>query len=168
MANDTKTYMEDRESLRALVQCLPDEQLRLYDSFMALSIEAAFPGRRLVVYTLKKGRPVDVEVLTLGAMRMSAQGGPTVEVTSDVHTHPITVGMVPAKLPGKDVFLHVPQKFEFKWKGKTASTGGVNFAPHYAILVKSRSKAHLALEGDTYCVRLNTFREMFPDQRVGY
>lgn len=169
MVADNRKFMDDRESLRALVEFLTPPELSQYDSFMALGMESGFPGRRLVVYRLQGGRPEDIEVLTLGAMRMSAQAGPALDVTSDKHKLGITVGVVPVKVSGRDLYLHVPQKFELKWKGKRATDGGaVHFAPHYAVLIKSRSKPHLMVDGDTYCVRFNQFKEMFPDVNVGY
>lgn len=166
--NNTKTFMEDRESLQALIDCLPQSERALYEGMTSRTLEAGFPGRKLVAYTLKGGKPVDIETLTFGAMRMSAVGGPSIELRSDRHSQELTIGMVPLKLPGKDVFIQVPQKFEFKWKGKRGGAGGVNFAPHYAVLIRSQSKPHLKADGDTYCVRLNEFRELFPDTKVGY
>lgn len=168
MAND-KTFMEDQESLQALVDLLPDRLRLEYEGYKALNLEAGFPGRKLVVYQVANARPQNVQILSLGDMHMSPRGGPMVEVTG-TGGEPLLVGMVPQKLPGREIFLHLPQRFEFKWKGKrsTRSAGGVNFAPHYAILVKSRSKAHMAIEGHTYCVRLNQFREMFPEVQVAY
>lgn len=170
MATDanTKTFMEDRESFHALLDCLPAPERALYDSMESRALEAGFPGRKLVAYTLQAGRPVDVETLTFGAMRMSAVGGPSIELRSDKHSQELTIGMVPLKLPGKALFIQVPQKFEFKWKGKRGGSGGVNFAPHYAVLIRSQSKPHLKADGDTFCVRLNEFRELFPDIKIGY
>lgn len=159
--------MEDRESLRALVDQLPAVERQLYDDMASLSLESAFPGRKLVVYTLHKGRPTATQLLTLGAMTMTVQDGPAVEVTSE-DGRKIIVGMVPTQVPGKEVFLHVPQKFELRWKGRNGRAGGVNFAAHYAVLIKTWSKPHLKVNGDTCCVRLNQFREMFPDVRIGY
>lgn len=168
MANDTKTFLEDRESLQALIELIPASLRTIYTTYTYLGMESGFPGRKFVVYTLKKGIPVDTEILTLGQMRMSAHGGPTIEVFSERRSEPWIIGMVPDKLPGRDVFLHVPQKFEFKWKGKRSSRDGVNFAPHYAVLIKSGSKPVSRLDDQTCCVRLNQFREMFPGLDVGY
>lgn len=159
--------MEDRESLRALVDQMPAAERELYDDMMSLSLESAFPGRKLVVYTLRNGAPTATQILTLGSMTMSAKDGPVVELTAE-DGRTLTVGMVPVRVPGKEIFLHVPQKFELRWKGRVGRGGGVNFAPHYAVLIKTWSKPHLRVEGDTCCVRLNQFREMFPDVKIGY
>lgn len=168
MANDTKTFLEDRESLQALVESIPEPLRREYISYTYMGMESAFPGRKFVVFTLRKGKPSDTEILTFGPMRMSALGGPTIEVYSERRPDPRVVGMIPDKVPGRDVFLHVPQKFEFKWKGKRIARDGVNFAPHYAVLIKSGSKPQTRVDDQTYCVRLNQFHEMFPGLDIGY
>lgn len=159
--------MEDRESLQALVAQLPDVERQLYNDMASLSLESAFPGRKLVIYTLRNGAPTATQILTLGAMSMSVKDGPSIELTTE-DGRTLNVGMVPTQVPGKDVFLHVPQKFELRWKGRNGRAGGVNFAAHYAVLIKTWSKPHLKVNGDTCCVRLNQFREMFPDVRIGY
>lgn len=169
MATDNnKTFLEDRESLEALISLMPEDLRRVYNLYTFRGMESAFPGRKFVVFTLNKGKPDNIEVLTFGAMRMSAEGGPTVEVFSNRRPDPWAFGMIPAKLPGRDVFLHVPQKFEFKWKGKRSARDGVNFAPHYAVLIKSGSNPVSRADDQTYCVRLNQFWEMFPGHEIGY
>lgn len=168
MATD-KHFMDDRESLEALVDLLAPEESATYRSYKALSLESGFPGRKMIAYDLLNGVPVNVEVITLGMMRMAAAVGPSIELTSDRRTGVFSVGMVPMKWPDRDLFFHVPQKFELKWKGKVSGKSGeLNFAPHYAVLIKSRSKPHLKVDGECYCVRLNQFREMFPSCKVGY
>lgn len=162
--------MDDRESLQALVELLPSKLHDEYISYSALSMESGFPGRKLVVFDVAADgkTPTNVEILTLGVMRMSAQAGPTIEVTSNLRPGVFTVGMVPHKFEDRSLFLHVPQKFELRWKGRRSPRDGVNFAPHYAVLMKTRSKPNSRTPGDTYCVRLNLFWEMFPDSQVGY
>lgn len=168
MATDNKTFLDDRESLEAIVSTLPPPLKREYLNYRFLSLEAGFPGRKLVVYRLEGGHPVDIEVLTLGHMSMEPYEGPIIEVTSDRRPGTKYIGVVPQKLAGRDVFLHVPQKFEFRWKGKRVPKDGVHFAPHYAVLIKTIGKPLMRTDGETYCVRLNQFWEMYPDVNVGY
>ena len=159
--------MDDRETLRALVSQLPPALLEEYNSYGSLTLESAFPGRKLVVFRVDGDRPKDVQILTFGDMVMRASTGPEVTMFAPWLREPLTVGMVPVKVPGREIFLQVPQKFEFRWKGRNTPAGGgaagVNFAPHYAVLIKSRSKPHLKTDGHELCVRLNQFREMYPD-----
>lgn len=57
------------------------------------------------------------------------------------------------------------------WKGKRQpGQHGENtqFVPQYALLVKIESRANLALEGHTYCVRWNEFAERFPEVPLRY
>lgn len=173
MASDGKTFLDDKESFDALVRCLPPFLEAEYRGYGALTLEACFPSRKFAVYTLVNGRAEDIELITVGALRMSAEGGPTIEAFSDRHRDDLTLGVVPLKVPGREVFLQVPQKFELKWKGKKVPRAGkveVHFAPHYAVLIRTRSRSHTRIDGHTYCVRLSEFWEMFPDKDldVGY
>ncbi len=165
-----KHFMDDRESLDALIQQMPADDLQDYQEFKSLTMDSAFPGRKFVVYDIVGGKPTNVELLTFGAMRMSERVGPSVEVTSSNLTKGVVaVGMVPVKVPGRQLFLHLPQRFEFKWKARALKSGeGVNFAPHYAVLIKTRNRPAMQVDGDTYCVRLNQFRELYPAHPVRY
>lgn len=159
--------MDDRDTMRALVNQLRPELLEEYNSYGSLTLESAFPGRRLVVFRVAGDKPTNVQTMTFGDMLMRPNSGPEVTVFAPWLPEPLTVGMVPVKVPGREIFLQMPQKFEFRWKGRnnpSARPGeGVHFAPHYAVLIKSRSKPHLKTDGHELCVRLNQFREMYPD-----
>lgn len=157
-------FLDDAKSLEAIVKSMPEKERSLYESYGALTLEAGFPNRVMVVYTVKGGKPVDIEKVTLGDMEMTRVGGPTIDV---VDGGPVKLTVSPIRWKTRDLFLHVPQNFIFRWKGKQTQTG-VNYVPHYAILIKTRSKEHLQVEGDTYCVTLNKFRERFPEVPVRY
>jgi hypothetical protein len=159
-------FMDDHRSLEAIVAQMPDGERRDYQAFKALSLEAAFPNRRMVVYTVRYGEPFRISSLLFGDMEMTRTGGPTITVTDE--GGPLHVTVLPRKWRDRDLFLHVPQNFVFKWKGKDTGASGVKFVPHCAILIKTRSKEHLQVEGDTYCVTLNNFRERFPDVPIRY
>ena len=79
-----------------------------------------------------------------------------------------SIGAVPSRYRSRELFLHVPQNFVFKWKGKQKSEGKVEFVPHYAVLIKTRSKDIHQVEGHTYCVTFNRFSERFPDLKFRY
>ncbi len=163
----SKTFLDDRESLQAIIDGIPNPSEReAYKGFKGLSLESGFPNRKFVVYTLNHGRPVDVDLLTLGELSMDPYQGPTVTVHSG--DYEMSVKLTPTRFKNRDLFLHVPQSFELKWRGKRQRTDGVHFVPHYALLIKTMSKPHLQVDGHTYCVRLNQFREMYPDIDVRY
>jgi hypothetical protein len=159
-------FMDDRESLMALVEQMPRVEKEAYKSYGALNVEAAFPNRKMVVYTLRGGRPENIEILNFGDLVMERIGGPAVLV-SDQHGE-FSIGMTPTRYRGRDLFLHVPQNFAFHWKGKQTPDGKVQFVPHYAVLVKTRSKEIHQVEGHTYCVTFNKFQERFPDLKLRY
>jgi hypothetical protein len=169
MVDDKKIggqFLDDPASLAALIDSMPREARDQYKSYGALMLEAAFPNRKMVVYTLKGGRPADVEMLTFGDLEMARIGGPQVYVADSKGE--FSIGVVPTQYRQRDLFLHVPQNFTFKWKGKQISVGKVQFVPHYAVLVKSRSKELHQVEGHTYCATFNKFRERWPDFNLRY
>jgi hypothetical protein len=164
--SSTRSFLDDKESFDAIIQTLPPPLLEEYRGYGALSLEAVFPNRVMVVYTLEGGSPKDVEILKFGDISVTRIGGPRVEIADQKGT--LEVGLVPTRWRGRDVFLHVPQNFTFKWKGKRTPEKGVTFVPHYAILIKSRSREHLQVDGHTYCVTLNQFSERFPGVNARY
>lgn len=166
MAGKDGRFLDDGPSLAALIDKLPKATRDVYDTFKALSLESGFPNRRMIVYTLADGVPLNTSMLLLGDMEMSRNEGPTITVADEAGT--VIVGVTPVKWRERDLFLHIPQNFIFKWKGKDAGEKGVQFVSHYAVLVKTRSKEHHQIDGDTYCVTLNQFRERFPDVSVTY
>ena len=159
-------FLDDRASLDAIVAQMGDTERLPYLGYGARSLEAGFPNRRLVVYRLEAGAPVDTDVLMLGYMEMTKFDGPIITV-ADAKGE-VVVGLQPVRWRNRDLFLHIPQTFEFKWKGKESGRGKLQFAPHYAILIKTKSRENLQVDGDTYCVTLNKFRERFPEVPIRY
>lgn len=167
MANaNTRTFLDDKESFEAIVDTLEPALLAEYRSYEALSLEAVFPNRVMVAYRLVKGAPTDMSILTFGDISVTRHIGPVFALSDG--TNDFEVGLKPMKWKDLDLFLQVPQNFIFKWKGKRATRGDVQFIPHYAILIKTRSKEHVQIENHAYCVTLNNFKERFPNVDVRY
>ena len=166
MATNAKTFLEDSESLQALIGTMPQPDQAEYRSYGALALESAFPGRKMVIYTLKDHQPLDIDVITFGDFRCDWDNGPNVEVASGRgKTH---LDTIPRRYRPRDLFLHVPQSFTLKYKGRRGDKTDVDFVSHYAVLVKTRSKEIHQVDGHTYCVTLNQFRERFPDLKIRY
>lgn len=164
MENKEGRFLDDRESLEAIVATLPKEEFDVYQSFGALTLESAFQGRRFVCYQLDKGRPTRLLTVTTGEFWVHSQDGAFAAVSGMPHPQ---LGTLPQKVPDHDIFLQIPQNFILKWKGKTTPKG-LQFAPHYAVLIKTRSREHLQVDGHSYCVTLNKFRERFPEVPIRY
>lgn len=159
-------FLDDVQSLRAIIEGMPREDRQDYESYTCRSKEVGFPNRYFVIYTLSGGIPEQVEMWQLGGISMDRVRGPEVELTAPDGSQ-ISVGITPKRIGARDVYMHVPQSFELKWKGK-ATPKGVHFVPQYAVLIKTRSREHAQVDGDTYCVTLNKFRERFPGVNIGY
>lgn len=166
MANKGGQFLDDPESLQALIALMPAGERDEYLALKALNLEAGFPNRRMIVYTLDGATPTRLSMLLLGDMEMTRIGGPTITVTDEKGLAVVSVH--PERWRDRDLFLHIPQNFIFKWKGKDTGAKGLQFVPHYAVLIKTRSKEHHQVDGDTYCATLNQFRERFPDVSVKY
>lgn len=160
------TFLDDAESLRALIDMMPAGEKATYGDYKSLSMEAAFPNRKLVVYTLLGGKATDVQTITLGDIFVDRLRGPRVGIEWTGGHAEITT--VPQRFLHRDLFLQVPQHFELKWKGKQTPRDEVHFVPHYAVLVKTRSRESLQIDGHTYCVTLNKFRERHPNVPIEY
>lgn len=156
----TGQFLDDHQSLRALVESMPPPEAQEYDSYGSRALESVFPNRRMVIYTLRDGEPTDIHMIMFGDIEVSRIQGPTATIQDSEGA--VKVGTVPTKYRNRDVFFHVPQNFVLKWKGKRTSTDQVQFVPHYAILIKTKSREDHQVEGHTYCVTLNRFWERFP------
>lgn len=160
MDSKSSRFMDDKESLQAIVDGLRQPTKGMYLSYKALALESAFPGRKMIIYTLDRSIPTNITTITFGTLVATPEDGPMVDVEGGGQSYVLTVH--PCKWGDRDLFLQIPQNFIFKWKGKFLANGAVQFAPHYAVLVKTKSAEHLQVEGHTYCVSLNKFRERFP------
>lgn len=161
-----KTFLDDPSSFKALIQAMPEPERSEYLSYGALSLEACFPSRKMVAYILKDHKPIDIEVITFESLTVDWDTGPSVLVA--VTGGKFQVLAVPKRLGKRDVFLHVPQSFTLKYRGRQVPQRAVDFVSHYAVLIKTRSKELHQVEGHTYLVTLNNFRERFPDLKVSY
>lgn len=165
MAAD-KTFLDDPNSFKALVDAMVEPERSEYKSYGSLVLESAFPGRKMVVYTLKDRAPTDIDILSFGDLTVDWETGPAFDVRDRNGT--MQVLTVPKRLRPRDLFLQVPQNFVLKYKGRQGPKQDVEFVSHYAVLVKTRSKESHQISGDTYCVTLNAFRERFPDLKLRY
>lgn len=158
MATD-KRYLSDAETLDALIESMPQADRVLYHTFRWRAMEPCFPGRRMVVYEIRNGQPVNVDSFGFGELAMGVKDTPTAKLSFKLRDHLITP--VPTKIPGRDVFISLPQNFIFRWAGQEIN-GDLEFRAHYAILIKTQSRDALEIEGHTYCVTLKRFLERYP------
>lgn len=154
-----KEILTDAQSLRELINFMPPHLAEEYLEYRSLTMDSAFPGRVLVVYTLQGGEPDQIDLVKFGEIEVRVQTPPSIRVTFKGRQQLITP--IPTKLGDRDVFLSVPQNFVFRWGGQKVD-GRLDFRPHYAILVKTRSKDDRKVDGDTYCTNLKRFKEMYP------
>lgn len=167
MPNDKpKTFLDDKESLQALIDLMPQPSLDEYISYGARSMESAFPNRKMVVYTLNCGLPENIEVITFGAIWMPKYESPLVEITSEQGS--MKASVIPSRWRDRDLFFHIPQNFLLKWKGKKEAVKGSAFLAHYAIMMKTRSLEKAQVDGHTYCTTYNRFKERFPKAQTRY
>jgi hypothetical protein len=159
-------FLDDVQSLKAVIASMPLAERLEYESYGCRAMETVFPNRYLVVYNLVSRSPQAIELWRFGDINMDRMNGPVAELNlPDGKVVPVSI--TPKKVGGRDLYLHIPQSFELKWKGKDTPRG-VQFVPHYCVLVKSLSREHSQIDGHTYCVTLNKFRERFPEVTLRY
>lgn len=161
----TSRFLDDKESRVALVDQMQPKLRSEYQSFGWVTKETGFPGRVFIAYTLLQGQPTNIEVITLRAISLSGEG-PVIWAASEGQGE-YAIEPVPVKWRGRDIFFQVPQEFIFKWRGKLSGTR-LEFGPHFAVLIKTRSKELEQVEGHTYCPTYNDFRDRFPKVHVKY
>ncbi len=164
--SDELWFLDDKRSRAALIAEMPKALRDEYNSYGWTVKEAGFPGRVLVVYTLRAREPTDLDIITLWDFRVG-EDGPELWAASDDQGK-FLIGAIPMKWRGRDVFFQIPQEFIFKWRGKPMPNAGVEFAAHFAILIRTRSKESDQVEGATYCATLNDFRARFPKVQIKY
>lgn len=159
MASDRR-FLDDKQSMAELLESMSERERIQYHSFRWLSKEPAFPGRKMVVYTFRGGRPSDIDVVSFGEFAVGIKEVPTARIFYRNRDQLVTP--IPARLADRDVFISIPQHFEFRWAGQEFK-GELEFRAHYAVLIKSQSRDALNLEGHTYCVTLKRFLEAHPN-----
>lgn len=162
----SERFLDDKASRQELINRMPPALRAEYLNYRFTGKEAAFTGRVLVAYTLEKGRPTNVDLITLRHLTMERGEGPVTHASSGSQGE-YPIGMVPTKWRGRDLFFQLPLEFIFRWRGK-ATNAGVNFGPVYAILIRTRSRVDEQIEGHSYCETLNDFRARFPADTVRY
>lgn len=156
--------LSDREALAALVAGMPPIQRGQYEDYKCLEMESAFPGRRMVVFDLREGRPWNIEDFLVTGFSFPRGGEPTMEYRfqEDGKFHVGRAGMTPSRFSHREVYLSVPQRFEFRWGGRIIDDQ-LSFQPHFGLLIKTRHKLLHRVEGATYCVSLKRFQTDFPE-----
>lgn len=155
-----KNYLTDKQSFDALVEQIPHDERIAFLTYKFLTKESAFPGRLLIVYTLRNGSPSEIEVVKFGELAFGPKEFPSAQIHYQGRRQLLTP--VPGLLADREVFLMAPQKFEIKWAGREHK-GELEFHLHYAVLIKTRSRPELQIEGHTYCLALNKFLSLYPD-----
>lgn len=159
-------FMDDKESARELVAKMPADDRAQYHAFKFLRKFSAFPNRVLAVYTLRAQKPVNVGLVRFSTLGVDENGPFTTGLDACGEAQKITA--IPSWWMNRDIFFQLPQTFEFSLKGKRSGITGIEFAPHFAILVKTRSRPDENTEGHTQCMTFNDFRASFPDIRIRY
>lgn len=154
-----KRYLSDKESMQAIIDGMPAAERKLHEEFKWKAMEPCFPGRRMVVYDIRRGMPVNVDTFGFGELAVGVKETPTARLQFKLREHLITP--TPSLLPGRKVFLSLPQNFVFRWAGQEIN-GDLEFRTHYAVLIKTQSRDALEMDGHTYCVTLKRFLERYP------
>lgn len=158
-------HLGDEGTLQFLINRMPRRELAEYNDYKWRDKESMFPHRVMIVYRCGPNGPLDVEHFRIGPPEMPQLGEFQIPIETDSGNQVITY--LPTRFRNREVFLHVPQRFELKWLG-TENSGRVHCEPQFAMLIKTRSPEAWQQEGHTYCVSFNRFKERFPDSDFRY
>ena len=164
MTNEIE-HIPDKSAFLLLVKQMPPQEQAEYNSYFSLTSEACFIGRTFIVYDLINGEPTNTDILRIHGFHLGENSEPVIEYSfkDDNNQRCIAnAGLTPTRYRDRELFLSVPQRFEFRWAGQTQA-GSVSFRPHFAILIKTRSRADRLAEGVTGCVTPKRFQALFPD-----
>lgn len=159
-ANVDYKILEDRTSLNALTEMMPPPERDEYKAYAALELESSFHGRRMVVFDLERGEPTKIETFVVGDFWVTPDGPPSCSIRLR-HGQSAVISTVPSRFADRELFLSIPQRFEFRWGGREIN-GQVSFQAHFALLFKTRHKHHHALDGFTYCLSQKRFTQDYP------
>ena len=164
MTNEIE-HIPDKSAFLLLVKQMPPQEQAEYNSYFSLTSEACFIGRTFIVYDLINGEPTNLDTFRIHGFQLGENSEPFIEYSFKDSQSPrniASVGLTPSRYRDRELFLSVPQRFEFRWAGQTQA-GSVSFRPHFAILIKTRSRADRLAEGVTGCVTPKRFQALFPD-----
>jgi len=159
MASDRR-HLDDKQSFNELVELMPQRDRVQFQTFKWMAMEPAFPSRKMVVYEIHKGKPYKPEIIHFGEFAFGLKEVPTARVVYRNRTQ--LISPIPSRLADREIFLSLPQHFEFRWAGQEIK-GELEFRAHYAVLIKSQSRDIQQIEGHTYCLTLKRFLDNYPE-----
>lgn len=165
----SQNILSDKASEADLFSRMESPDRETFESFKNLKVEAAFIERIFVVYKptglLREGLHRDPEVLTqvrITGFRADAKAGAEVDI-EDLKTNEVmTVGYIPRRLFGYDVFVGVAHRQRLNWDA-TLLHGVIRRSMSFGILLKERSRPDYYSHGATSIETPAKFRALFPD-----
>jgi hypothetical protein len=161
--------LSEEHSLLDLVSRMPSPDREEYEAFRTLKVDVAFVNRIFVVYKPtgltadKQHRPpqilTQIKVLDF---RAASSLGAEIDI-EDMTTHQtMTLGYVPQRVFGYDLFASVAPRQRLQWEG-TLVQGTVRRSLSFMLMSKVRSRADFYSAGVTCIETPGEFRRLYPN-----
>lgn len=164
-----KTFLSEEENMADLISQMNEQDRGRLSRFEHERIEAAFTGRRFVVYqptgltSQGQHRPPKI----LAGIRVQEfycddELGASVVFHDLAEGERMTIGHVPTKLFDYDVFVHIPPMYKLRWDASPDSNGLIRSLV-WPVQIYARNRSSFYSAGVTYMETPNKFRELYPD-----
>lgn len=161
-------YLGDSESLLDLESRITGNDRDVYRAFRDLHVEVSFVSRLFIVYRptglTPEGRHKDPEILTtlkVLSFYLDDLGGAEAVITDLTTGEELTIGHIPQRLFGYDLFVSIPPAMRIRWDGRLVD-GIVHRSLAFPILVKARNRSDYYSFGVTQATTPNKLRQLFP------
>lgn len=162
-------YLGDAESLKDLESRMMSPDREVYAGFRHMRVDAAFLGRIFIVYKpsglTPEGQHKSPDVLTQVKVidfNATAKAGCTLSLEDLTTGETMTVGHIPSRLFGYDVFVASPPFQRLRWDGRH-DQGSVRRSLAFGILIKTRTRSDWYSAGATMVESPKGFRTLYPN-----
>lgn len=161
-------FLSETKSLEDLISRMVSPDRETFQTYQSMRVEAAFLNRIFVVYRpqglQKSGEHREPEILSqvrVADFQVNARTGAEV-VLEDLTTHEVmSVGYIPKRLFGYDVFLSVAPRQRLNWDA-SLHNGIVRRSLSFGMMIKERSRPDFYSYGCTSIETPANFRALFP------
>ncbi len=141
-------FMTPGEHFDKLVLQLNDADRERYQAMTHSRAEVGYRNRNFVVYEVVRREPVVIDNIKVLDFMADDQIGATCELRSEELGKTITVGYLPERLFGYNVFIHLPLHSKIRWSTTPDDPRGGNLA--FDLVIRTKSRYHLRERGITY------------------
>lgn len=133
-------YLQQREVFLSLIDRLRDPvKRRLFDSMPHRMANAATPGFSFRIFRWDGEYEQDTIMFEIVSFWVREDGIPACEIKRKDTGEHLTVDTTPTQLWDREIFMFMPQHFEYSVSGVQRSSG-IEYRPRFTVLFQARSR----------------------------